>query len=59
MELNLGKNTLNQLKELADLKEMTVNEAANEVLDLYAKKYLNMVKRAYDSADKVIERSNQ
>ena len=59
MELNLEENTVKLLKELAEIKDITVNEAANEVLDLYAKKYLNMVKRAYDSADKVIERSNQ
>ena len=59
MELNLEENTVKLLKELAEIKDITVNEAANEVLDLYAKKYLNMVKRAYDSADKVIEKSNQ
>mgnify|MGYP001012926931 FL=1 len=59
MELNLEENTVKLLKELAEIKDITVNEAANKVLDLYTKKHLNMVKRAYDSADKVIERSNQ
>lgn len=50
MKLNLKDETVKQLQEIAEIKDMSINEVASKVLDLYSRKYLNMVKDARTAA---------
>jgi len=56
MELKLTDETVKQLQEIAEIKDISVNEVASKVLDLYSKNYLNMVKDARTAADNAIKR---
>lgn len=56
MELKLQDETVKQLHEIAEIKDISVNEVASKVLDLYSKNYLNMVKDARTAADNARKR---
>lgn len=56
MKLHLADETVKQLQEIAEIKDMSINEVASKVLDLYSRKYLKMVKDARKAAKNARER---
>lgn len=56
MKLHLADETVKQLQEIAEIKDMSINEVASKVLDLYTRNYLNMVKDARKAAKNARER---
>ncbi len=49
--MSINQETQHQLQEIAKLKEITVDEAIQLVLERYATRAKNEIERAYKAAD--------
>lgn len=56
MRINLDDSTMKELKELAELKNTSIENAAALVITEYTTKHINLVKSAHRAADNAIKR---
>jgi len=57
--MKLPNDYVETLQEIASMKRITVEEAANQVLSLYSRQYLRMLKDARKAADNAIQRNKK